>query len=61
MNFEKIKKNANEILASRAFECSCIEYKTSCMQLGKILKTICAYGNNYYDNDIQYLFIGVEE
>ena len=61
MNFEKIKKNANEILASRAFECSYIEYKASCMQLGKILKTICAYGNNYYDNDIQYLFIGVEE
>ena len=27
----------------------------------KILKTICAYGNNYYDNDIQYIFLGVEE
>ena len=35
MNFEKIKKNANEILASRVFECSYIEYKASCMQLGK--------------------------
>ena len=20
-----------------------------------------AYGNNYYDNDIQYIFLGVEE
>ena len=27
----------------------------------KILKTICAYGNNFYDNDIQYIFLGVEE
>lgn len=29
--------------------------------MAKILKTICAYGNNYYDNDIQYIFLGVEE
>ena len=29
--------------------------------MDKILKTICAYGNNYYNNDIQYIFIGVEE
>lgn len=61
MNFERIKKNANEILRNRSSECSYIEYKASATQLGKILKTICAYGNNYYDNDIQYIFIGVEE
>lgn len=61
MNFERIKKNANEILKNKTCECSYIEYKSSILQLGKILKTICAYGNNYYDNDIQYIFIGIEE
>lgn len=29
--------------------------------MDKILKTLCAYGNNYYDNDMQYIYIGVEE
>lgn len=29
--------------------------------MDKIVKTICAYGNNYFNNDIQYIFIGVEE
>ena len=61
MNYKQIKKQANEILRNMAAECSYIEYKASEQQLDKILKTICAYGNNYYNNDIQYLFIGVEE
>ena len=61
MDYERIKKLANEILKNRSAESSYIEYKSSEKQLAKILKTICAYGNNYYDNDIQYLFIGVEE
>ncbi len=61
MNYVKIKKDANDILTNLSSECSYIEYKASALQLGKILKTICAYGNNYYDNDIQYIFLGVEE
>lgn len=61
MDYERIKKQANEILNSGAAECSYIEYKASALQLDKILKTICAYGNNYYNNDIQYIFIGIEE
>lgn len=61
MDYEKVKKDANDILANLSSECSYIEYKASASQLAKILKTICAYGNNYYDNDIQYIFIGVEE
>ena len=61
MDYEKIKKDANNILENLSSECSYIEYKSSVAQLGKILKTICAYGNNYYDNDIQYIFIGIEE
>ena len=61
MDYERIKKQANEILASGSAECSYIEYKASALQLDKILKTICAYGNNYYNNDIQFLYVGVEE
>lgn len=61
MDYEQIKKRANDILKKRFAECSYIEYKSSALQLDKILKTICAYGNNYYDNDIQYIFLGVEE
>ena len=61
MNIEAIKKEANTILSNKEPECSSIEYKSSEKQLGKILKTICAYGNNYYDNEISFLYIGVEE
>lgn len=61
MDYKQIMKQANEILKNRTAECSYIEYKASEQQLDKILKTICAYGNNYYNNDIQYIFIGVEE
>lgn len=61
MDYNLIKKQANEILEDKTAECSYIEYKASDQQLGKILKTICAFGNNYYDNDVQYIFIGVEE
>jgi len=61
VDYEKIKKDANDILSNLSCECSFIEYKASASQLAKILKTICAFGNNYYDNDIQYIFLGVEE
>ncbi len=61
MDYALIKKQANEILKNKTAECSYIEYKASEQQLDKIVKTICAYGNNYYNNDIQYIFIGVEE
>lgn len=61
MDYRQIKERANEILKNKTAECSYIEYKSSEKQLDKILKTICAYGNNYYNNDIQYIFIGVEE
>lgn len=61
MDYEAIKKQANDILENQSAECSYIEYKSSALQKAKILKTICAYGNNYYDNDIQYIFLGVKE
>ncbi len=61
MDYTQIKRQANEILRNKTAECSYIEYKASEQQIDKILKTVCAYGNNYYDNDTQYIFIGIEE
>ncbi len=61
MRIDFYKKEANEYLRQRKAECSHIEYKASEAQLEKILKTICAFANNYYDNEFSFLFIGVEE
>lgn len=61
MDYERMKRQANDILLSQSAECTYIEYKASSKQFDKLLKTLCAYGNNYYDNDIQYIFVGVEE
>ncbi len=61
MRIDFYKKEANEYLKSRKAECSHIEYKESESQLDKILKTLCAYANNYYDNEYSFLFIGVKE
>ena len=36
MDYEKIKKDANDILANLSSECSYIEYKASASQLAKI-------------------------
>ena len=61
MRYDFYKAEANDYLAKRKPECSHIEYKASAKQLGKILKTICAFGNNYYDNEYSFIYIGVEE
>jgi predicted HTH transcriptional regulator len=61
MRIDFYKKEANEYLRQKKAECSHIEYKVSEDQLDKILKTLCAYANNYYDNEFSFIFIGVEE
>ncbi len=61
MRIDFYKKEANEYLKQRKAECSHIEYKASADQLDKILKTLCAYANNYYDNEYSFLFVGIEE
>ncbi len=61
MNPNFYKKEANEYLKLKKAECSHIEYKKSEKQLDKILKSICAYGNNYYQNEFSFIYIGVEE
>lgn len=61
MRIEFYKNEANEYLKKRKAECSHIEYKNSEEQLDKILKTLCAYANNYCENEYSFIFIGVEE
>ena len=56
-----IKRLAHDILDSNRIENSFIEYKKSASFKDTILKTACAFANNYMNNEIGLLFIGVEE
>lgn len=56
-----IKRMAHDILEKQKIENSFIEYKKSLNFQDKILKTLCAFANNYMNNEIGLLFIGVEE
>lgn len=61
MNIIDMKKIAQVILENNRAECDYIEYKKSYHQKDKILKTLCAYANNFMNRDYGYLFIGIEE
>lgn len=61
MNIESIKIMAHELLDKRNIENDYIEYKKSDAFKDKILKTVCAFANNYMNREIGLLFIGVEE
>ena len=63
MRVEDITKMAYDILERRAVECDYIEYKKSAEDviLGKILKTACAFANNYMNREIGLIYVGVEE
>ena len=61
MKLSDIKKIAHSILENQNVENSFIEYKKSINFKDKILKTACAFANNYMNNEINFLFIGVEE
>ena len=63
MRLEDIQRMAHDILDKCAVENDYIEYKKSFAKpiRAKILKTICAYANNYMNREIGLLFIGVEE
>ena len=61
MKLSDIKKIAHSILQNQNVENSFIEYKKSINFKDKILKTACAFANNCMNNEINFLFIGVEE
>lgn len=61
MRLLDIRRMAHNILEKQNIENSFIEYKKSANFKDKILKTACAFANNYMNNEIGLLFIGVEE
>ena len=61
MQQRDIKLMAHTILEQGHVENDYIEYKKSAASKDKILKTACAYANNYMNREIGLIFIGVEE
>ena len=61
MQLLDIKRMAHNILENQKIESSYIEYKKSANFKDKILKTACAFANNYMNNEIGLLFVGIEE
>lgn len=61
MQCSDIKRMSHSILENQNIESSFIEYKKSISFKNKILKTVCAFANNYMNNEIGLLFIGIEE
>ena len=61
MQILDIKRMTHNILENQNIENSFIEYKKSAHFKDKILKTACAFANNYMNNEIGLLFIGIEE
>ena len=61
MRNEDIRKMAHDIIVKGSIENDFIEYKKSVVFKDKILKTACAFANNYMNREIGLLFIGIEE
>lgn len=63
MKTDDIIRMAHDIIDRCAVEDDHIEYKKSASDVVKdgILKTACAFANNYMNREIGLLFIGVEE
>lgn len=61
MRVSDIERMARTVLEQGKVESDCIEYKKSATFQDKILKTACAYANNYMNREIGLIFIGVEE
>lgn len=61
MRIEDIQRMAHDILEKGSIENDYIEYKKSATFKNKILKTVCAFANNYMNREIGLLFIGIEE
>lgn len=61
MQINDIKRMAHTIIEQGHIENDYIEYKKSAIFKAKILKTACAYANNYMNREIGLIFIGIEE
>ena len=56
MQRSDIQRMAHDILEKQVLENSYIEYKKSAQFKDKILKTACAFANNYMNNEIGLIF-----
>ena len=61
MRTDNIKRLAHDIIDRCAMECDYIEYKKSADIKDGILKTACAFANNYMNREIGLIFVGIEE
>lgn len=61
MKISDIKRMASSIIQKGHIESDYIECKKSAEFKAKILKTACAYANNYMNRELGLLFIGIEE
>ncbi len=61
MLISDIQRIAHAIIEQNQIENDFIEYKKSATFKDKILKTACAYANNYMNREIGLIFIGIEE
>ena len=61
MKLSNIEFMAQAIVELKRVECDFIEYKKSVEQRASILKTACAYANNYMNREVGLILIGVEE
>jgi predicted HTH transcriptional regulator len=59
MRTEDIQRMAHDITDRCAVENDYIEYKKSTVSKDGILKTACAFANNYMNREIGLLFIGI--
>lgn len=61
MKIEDIRRMAHDVVESRAVESDRIEYKKTIVAKDGVLKTVCAFANNYMNREIGLLLIGIEE
>ena len=61
MRTDNIKRLEHDIIDRCAMECDYIEYKKSADIKDGILKTACAFANNYMNREIGLIFIGIAE
>ena len=61
MRLDDIIRLAHSSIENKAVESDTIEYKKSVSIKDGILKTACAYANNYMNREIGLILIGVQE
>ena len=61
MRPDDIVRMAESVVEQGRVECEFVEYKKTAAFKDRILKTACAYANNYMDHEIGLILIGVEE